>query len=69
MHTSPNYETTRKGAQEMANKSGMDVGIEKRCEFGASVFSASFLPKAENRCGWELRCEVIKPEVHKPVVA
>lgn len=62
MHTSPNYETTRRGAQEMANQSGHDVGIEKRNEFGATVYSASYLPKPENRCGWELRCEVVQPD-------
>lgn len=39
-----------------------EVGIEKANEFGKIVYRVKMLPNKENRCGWELRCEVVSPD-------
>jgi hypothetical protein len=52
-------------AQSRANESGLSVGIEKRKEYGKEVFSVRYLPKAENRYGENLRCEVVNPSILK----
>lgn len=44
-------------AVDKANRLGMDIGLA-RDAFGYSTF---LLPRPENRCGHELRCEVIRP--------
>jgi hypothetical protein len=59
--TSPSYEKVHAYAQQMANKLGREMGIEKMREFGATVYSAKMLPNPENRAGWELRCEIVRP--------
>lgn len=49
------YQEARAQAQEKANASGCDFGVEKNA-FGFSCFS---LPRQEHRTGHELRCEVV----------
>ena len=43
-----------------ARKLGLDCGVEKINEFGKTRYAVRYLPKPENRCGFELRCEVVK---------
>ena len=38
-----------------------ETGIEKAYEFGNLVYRVHSLPKPENRCGFELRCEIVRP--------
>lgn len=54
------YESTRAQAQARANELGMDQGIERNDLF--QEFITFGLPRAENRRGFELRCEVVHPE-------
>lgn len=54
------YGSTRAAAQQAANESALDVGIERNELFG--TWRAFFLPRPENRSGHELRCEVVRPE-------
>ena len=54
------YESTRAAAQRYANEYGQEIGLERNDLF--KTFALFMLPKAENRCGHELRCEVIRPE-------
>ena len=53
-----NYQEARRLAQEKANETNLDFGIEKVWD-GFRVF---MLPNPENRFGFELRCEVVKPD-------
>lgn len=48
-------------AIKLARRLGKEVGIEKTKEFGKEIFLIKHLPKPENRYGWELRCEIVKP--------
>ncbi len=63
--THANYNLVFNAAVDLADKCQMDAGIEKMNEFGRTVYSAKLLPKPENRYGWELRCEVVKPGAPK----
>ena len=45
-------------AADLANRTRMDVGLEKDY-FGA--WSVFLLPRPENRVGHELRCQVVTP--------
>lgn len=38
-----------------------DVGIWRQTEFGKDGYNVRSLPRSENRCGHELRCEVVTP--------
>lgn len=51
------YEEARQAAQVNADAFGYDFGVERNA-FGYTYF---MLPRAENRCGHELRCEVVHP--------
>jgi hypothetical protein len=45
------------------------MGIEKNTMFPTHTYRVFMLPRRENRCGYELRCEVISAEdikVQKP---
>ncbi|MDE2071728.1 MAG: hypothetical protein KGI70_03295 [Patescibacteria group bacterium] len=48
-------------AVKYARYLGREVGIEKASEFGKTVYLVSSLPKPENRCGRELRVEIVNP--------
>lgn len=54
------YTEVRGCAQAMANRLGMDVGVERNDLF--KTFRTFVLPRRENRYGFELRCEVVSPE-------
>ena len=45
----------------LARQLGRETGIEKTKEFNTPGFRVHHLPKPENRCGFELRCEVVRP--------
>lgn len=59
-HTHPNkmsYIQALSEAIDLANLTNRDAGIEK---IGKS-FAVRLLPNPENRTGFELRCEIIRP--------
>lgn len=55
--TADNYRQIHTEAQAEADASGCDMGIEKL----GGTFRWFRLPRAENRFGYELRCEVVHP--------
>jgi hypothetical protein len=54
------YRVARAEAQKRANEFGYDYGLEKNKLF--NTYTVFILPRMENRCGHELRCEVISAE-------
>ena len=59
-HTHPdkmNYTQALSEAIDLANLTNRDAGIEK---IGKS-FAVRLLPNPENRTGFELRCEIVRP--------
>lgn len=48
-------------AVDLARLLKRETGIEKAKEFGKEVFRVHSLPKPENRFGFELRCEIVRP--------
>ena len=52
-----NYTQALSEAIDLANLTNRDAGIEK---IGKS-FAVRLLPNPENRTGFELRCEIIRP--------
>jgi hypothetical protein len=68
------YKKVREEVQKMANdaaraspayakKGGCDFGLEFNSLFKEYNFFR--LPLPENRCGHELRCEVVMPEINR----
>lgn len=57
-----NWKDARNAATLLARQLGRETGIEKMNQFGKEVFLVHHLPKPENRYGFELRCEVVKPD-------
>jgi hypothetical protein len=56
---SDTYRAIKADAQQRANVSGFDHGIE-RVQLGRTVeYRIFMLPRKENRQGHELRCEVV----------
>lgn len=53
------YLACRAEAQKKADEMGYDYGLEANDIF--KTFSHFMLPCAKNRCGHELRCEVVHP--------
>lgn len=51
------YEEAKKYAQERADQTGYDYGVEK----SGGAFRSFMLPQKRNRQGHELRCEVVSP--------
>ncbi len=45
----------------LARQLGREIGILRQKEFGKDGYNVYHLPKPENRFGFELRCEVVKP--------
>lgn len=58
--TSKDYRAVRKHAQDEANRTGRDQGVEFNKLF--KEYRAFPLPAAKHRQGFELRCEVVHPE-------
>ena len=61
------YHECRKDAQRSANESGREYGLEKNSLFGYYRFFS--LPGKKFRSGFELRCEVVSPDILNPVTA
>ena len=55
------WKAAHTAAVELARLLQRETGIEKAKEFGKEVFRVHSLPKPENRCGFELRCEIVRP--------
>ena len=55
------WKAAHTAAVELARLLKRETGIEKAREFGKEVFRVHSLPRAENRCGFELRCEIVRP--------
>ena len=55
------YAVAREAAQRKANEVGLEVGLEWLGTYGG--WRSFLLPRPENRQGFELRCEVVRPEV------
>lgn len=49
------------GAVKLARLLGREVGLLKAKEYACDVFQVFPLPKPENRQGFELRAEVVRP--------
>jgi len=61
------WQEARAYAEEQARKIGVAYGIEKPAAYMG--WTVKMLPRRENRCGWELRCEAVEPSDytgHKP---
>ena len=54
------WRTARAEAQAQANATGYDYGLEANDLFKS--FRSFMLPRKENRCGHEMRCEVVSCE-------
>ena len=54
------YQECRADAQKTANMMGQDVGLEYNDLF--KYYRYFSLPNPENRTGFELRCEVVRPD-------
>jgi hypothetical protein len=59
----PNYGAAFIYAQALANKMRMDVGLARPFQAIDPAWTVFLLPKPENRQGFELRCQVVQPEV------
>ena len=57
------YEQAFSDAQSQANASGCDFGLRKAKWFNKIRWVVERLPKAENRQGSELRCQVVSPMI------
>ena len=55
------WKAAHTAAVELARLLQRETGIEKAKEFGKEVFRVHSLPKPENRCGFELRVEIVRP--------
>lgn len=53
------YKNVRIQAQTEANEMGCDFGLEFNKLF--KEYNYFILPSEKNRCGFQLRCEVIRP--------
>src|ERR1700730_13490339 len=56
-----NYFDAHSYALELAKTLGRETGIEKAKEFGRHGFNVHHLPNPENRSGFELKCEIVRP--------
>ena len=54
----PDYHDAYDAAVDDARRYKCDIGIEKL----NGEFRVFMLPKPKNRCGFELRCEVVTPD-------
>lgn len=56
------YHAAHGYAVNLARQLGREVGIERSKWFNKNGYTVHHLPKAENRYGFELRCEVVGPK-------
>ena len=59
------YGDALNAAIDLANQLGREVGISKTQEYGREGYGVHHLPRPENRCGFELRAEVVAPGTPK----
>lgn len=59
MAAADTYTAALAHAQALADRTGYDVGLERNEIFG--TYEYRVLPRTENRRGFELRCEVVRP--------
>jgi len=59
------YSKARERAIEIVTETQVPVGIERLREFGTEKFRMFFLPRKENRSGFELTVEAFEPEDYK----
>lgn len=55
------WKAAHTAAVTLARQLGREVGVLKAKEFNTTVYQVIHLPKPENRQGFELRCEVVRP--------
>ena len=58
------WHEARAYAERQAAEIGVAFGIEKATRgfsHAGQSWIVSMLPRPENRCGWELRCEAVEP--------
>lgn len=55
------YHDSHAFALRLARFLGRETGIEVGKEYATKGFYVHHLPRVENRFGFELRCEVVKP--------
>lgn len=58
------YDVAVATARQLASAHQRPYGIERAREYGKDVWRVKMLPKdPRKRFGWELRCEVVEPEI------
>lgn len=65
MQSFKEYRDAHNAAVDLANLLKRDVGILRAKEYTSNVFQVFGLPNPANRCGFELRCEVVAPNTPK----
>jgi hypothetical protein len=53
------WHEARRYAEAQVKEIGVAYGIEKPTDY--SGWTVKMLPRKENRCGWETRCEAVEP--------
>lgn len=61
MQTFSTWPDARTFAVERANTWNTPQGIEKRKEFGRTIYVVRSIPRADKRFGVDLRCEAVEP--------
>ena len=56
------YRDAHAAALSLAKLLGRETGIEAAKEYTRAGFNVHSLPRPENRCGFELRCELVRPD-------
>ena len=49
-------------AVKLARELNRETGLYHQNEFGYDGYNVCHLPKPENRYGFELRCQIVKPD-------
>lgn len=56
------YQSAFNAAVKLARTLGREVGILRTSEFGKDGYNVYHLPSPKNRSGFELRCQVVRPD-------
>lgn len=62
------YEEAKTYAVKQVREIRVAYGIEKALGPLQKGYNVIMLPRPENRCGHELRCEALEPEHYPPIV-
>lgn len=57
------YHDVRRAAQQLANITKREIGIEKLDEYGTTKFKTRHLPDEPDRYGWDAMCEIVTPQL------